>query len=141
MGLGRPLLVAPAGEPGEARLAHDAPDGRRAERFFLLPERPHDIVDGEVLLAQRDDLLVQPRGLRRPLGRLRPPGGVAVGQKKWPARLLSELVAKDAKAARRVAELRGGLLRGKFFDEVSSQRFVLAMGGAGWDEECLCLVC
>jgi len=106
----RSFFVAPARELGEASFAQDAPDGGGAERLVLLAQGPHDVVDGEVLLAQGDDLLVQPHGVGREFGRLRAPGKVAVGQEKGPLRILSELMTQHAKAPRRVTELFGRLL-------------------------------
>ncbi len=54
---------------------------------------------------------------------------------------LAKLVAQDAKTARRIAEFRGGLLRGDSLHEVSSERLVLPVGGVGRNEECPLDVC
>jgi hypothetical protein len=67
--------------------------------------------------------------------------GAAGGQKERPLRILAELVAQHAKTAGGVAESGGGFVRGEFVDEESAQRFVLAVGGAGGDEEGLFLSC
>ncbi|MDO8595497.1 MAG: hypothetical protein Q7R45_02625 [Sulfuricaulis sp.] len=55
--------------------------------------------------------------------------------------LLAELVAQHPKTAGRVTKLGGGLVGGEMVDEVSPQRFVLAVSGAGGDEEGALLGC
>ena len=55
-GLVGPLVVASAGQLGESLLLEDRGDRRRAERLAVASEGAADVVDGEVLLPQRDDL-------------------------------------------------------------------------------------
>ena len=68
-------------------------DGRRAERLALACQRAADVVDGEVLLAQGDDLLAQPIA---PWGR---PAALWRGRKEEvPVGVLAELMDEDAEA-------------------------------------------
>ena len=72
-----PFVVEPPRQLGEALLLQDRGDGRRAERFAVAGQGAADVVDGEVLLAQGDDLVTQPSAAW--------PGGrplAAVGTKK-----------------------------------------------------------
>jgi hypothetical protein len=86
-------------------------------------------VDGEVLLAEGDDLLPQPVLLaRRPALVWSEDKEVAVG-------LVAELVDEDAEAPRRVAEASGGLGGGEALDEEGAERLVLSMGGVGGLQE------
>ncbi|MEK7755026.1 MAG: hypothetical protein AAB654_24075, partial [Acidobacteriota bacterium] len=89
-----------------------------------------DVVDGEVLLAQGDDLISQALGLGggfRSFGR---------GEEELPLRFLAELVGQNAKASRGVTAAAGGLGGREPFDEVGAEGFVLAVGGVlGLEEE------
>ena len=77
------LLVTASRQFGEALFLEDRGDRRRAERLAVAGEGASDIVDGEVLLPERDDLLAQPfllaggPSLARAGGRIR--GGVDGG--------------------------------------------------------------
>jgi len=82
-----------------------------------------DVVDGEVLLAQGDDLFAEALFLG---GGLRSFGR---GEEELAFGVLAELVDQDAEAARGVAAAAGGLGRGEAFDEEGAEGFVLAMGG------------
>jgi hypothetical protein len=89
-----------------------------------------DVIDGEILLAQGDNLL--PEALL--LG-----GGVGTfgrREEEGPLRVVAELVGQDAEAAGRIAAATGGLGRGEAFDEIGAEGFVLAVGGIlGLEEE------
>ncbi len=88
------LVVNSSRQLGEALFLEDGGDRRRAEGLAVAGQGAADVVDGEVLLAQGDDLLPQPF----PFGG-RPAlawgGGeeIAVG-------LAAELVDEDAEAPR-----------------------------------------
>lgn len=71
----RSLIVAAPRQLGEALLLQDGGDGRRTEGLAIAGEGSADVVDGEVLFAEGDDLLAQPLLLTR-----RP--SVAGGRKK-----------------------------------------------------------
>ena len=85
-------------------------------------------MDGEVLLAEGDDLLPQPFLLAR-----RP--ALAGGGEEVAVGLAAELVDEDAEASRRVAEASGGLGRWEALDEEGPQGLVLSMGGVGGLQE------
>ena len=55
-----PLLVPSPRQPGEAFLLQDRGDRRGADRLAVAGQGAADVVDGEVLLAQRDDPIAQP---------------------------------------------------------------------------------
>ena len=124
-----PLVVAASRQLGEALLLEDGGDGRRAERLAVAGQGPADVVDGEVLLAEGDDLLPQPLLLA---GR---PALACGGGKEVAVGLVAELVDEDAEAPRRVAEAGGRLGRGEAVDEEGSEGLVLSMGGVGGLQE------
>ena len=97
-------LVAATRQLGEALLLEDGSDGRRAERLAAVTgQGAADVVDGEVLLAQGDDLLSQPLLLA---WRSAPMCG---GDEEVAVGLIAELVDEDAEAPRRIAEAGGRL--------------------------------
>src|SRR5262249_56897030 len=102
---------------------------RRAKRFAVAGQGPADVVDGEVLLAEGDDLLPQPFLLA---GR---PALVWSGDEEVTVGPMSELMDEDAEAPRRVAEASGRLGRWEALDEEGSERLVLSMGGVGGLQE------
>ena len=77
---------------GEALLLQDRGDRRRAERLAFAGEGAADVVDGEILLPQRDDLFPQPFLLAAAVWPWR-----AVGTKKSRFGLIAELMDEDAK--------------------------------------------
>src|SRR5438093_2705843 len=102
---GRALLVAPPGKPGKSLLFQNHRDGWRAERVSALSQRPADVVDREILLAQADNGF---------------PHSLFLGDNLWAfdegdeessARIPAKLVAKDPETARCVAETTSGLGR------------------------------
>ena len=106
-GLVGPLVVAPPRQLGEALLLEDRGDGRRAERLAVAGQGAADVVDGEVLLAQGDDLIAEPSLLAgRPAFACGRDEEVAVG-------LIAELMDEDAKAPRRVAEAAAASAEGR----------------------------
>src|SRR5581483_1136232 len=58
-GSGRPLVVEPPGETGEALGLEEDGDGGGTEGVAFVVEGAADVVDGEVLLAQGDDALAE----------------------------------------------------------------------------------
>ena len=128
-GLVGPLVVEPSRQLGEALLLQDRGDGRRAERLAVAGEGAADVVDGEVLLPQGDDLFPQPLLLA---GR----SALACGRDEEVAfGLIAELMDEDAKAPRGVAEASGRLGGGETVDEEGPEGFVLSMGGVGGLQE------
>ncbi len=128
-GLVGPLVVGASRQLGEALFLQDRGDRRRAERLAVAGEGAADVVDGEVLLPQGDDLFPQSSPLAGwsalPRGR---DEEVALG-------LVAELMDEDAKAPRRVPEPSGRLGRRDTVDEEGPQGFVLPMGGVGGLQE------
>src|SRR5262249_15908485 len=106
----RSLLVATARQLGEALLLEDRGDGRRAERLAIPGQGRADGGDGEVLLAEGDDLLPQPSLLARG------PALVWSGNEEVAVGAVAELVDEDAEAPRRVAEANGRLGRWEALD-------------------------
>jgi hypothetical protein len=83
-----------------------------------------DIVDGEVLLPQRNDLVTDRipfRSTVRPFVRLEKEGAVGV---------LAELVAEHAETPGGIAKTLGDLLRGEALNKVRPECLVLPMGGS-----------
>ena len=102
-----PLVVGAARQLGEALVLEDRGDGRRAERLAVAGQGAADVVDGEVLLAQGDDVFPEGFGLGcgvRSLGR---------GQEEVAAGILAELMDEDAEAARGVAEAAAASAEGR----------------------------
>ena len=117
---------------GEALFLEDRGDGRRAERLAVAGQGAADVVDGEVLLPQGDDLFPQPFLLA---GR----SALACGRDEEVAfGLIAELMDEDAKAPRCVAEASGRLGGGETVDEEGPEGFVLPMGGVGGLQEAAC---
>jgi hypothetical protein len=85
-----------------------------------------DIVNGEILFPQSDDLIANRLFLLQ--GFL---GYFASSEKEPPVRILPELMTEDPKTPRGVTETSGRLGRRELVDEISSQGFILAMGGVG----------
>ena len=56
------LLVGPAGEFGETVLSEDTTDHGRREWGLVVGEGSGDVIDGEVLFAQGEDLIVERLG-------------------------------------------------------------------------------
>jgi hypothetical protein len=92
------LVVAAARQLGETLFLQDRGDGRRTECLAITAESAADVVDGEVLFAEGDDLLPQPF--------LLPPGpAVARGRAEEVAvGAGAELIDEDAETSWRVAE-------------------------------------
>jgi len=127
-----PLVVAASRQFGEALFLEDRGDGRRAERLALAGQGAADVVDGEVLLAQGDDLFAKPFLLaRRSADARRRDEEVARG-------LMAELMDEDAEAPRCIAEPAGRFGGGETIDEEGPEGFVLPVGGVGGLQEPAC---
>jgi hypothetical protein len=122
-GRGAFLIPAPR-QPREAFLLQNAGDAGRTAFLAEVAQRVADVVDGEVLFAQHDDLPAHRIGLLR---EARPR---AWGEEELPLGVLAEGVAEHPKAAGGVAEAPSHLCRAQALDEVGPQRLVLAVGGA-----------
>jgi hypothetical protein len=128
-GLMGPLVVAAPRQLGEALFLQDHGDRRRAERLAVAGEGAADIMDGEVLLAQRDDLI--PQSLL-----LAGWSALACGREEEVALgLIAELMNEDPETPRRVSEPRGRFSGRKTVDEEGPQGLVVSVGGIGWFQE------
>jgi len=58
-GMVGPLVVKPSRQLGEAFCLQDRGDGRRTQRLAVAGKSAVDVVDGEVLFPQRDNLFPQ----------------------------------------------------------------------------------
>ena len=128
-GLDGPLVVGSPWQLGEPLLLQDGGDGRRAERGLLSGQGEADVVDGEVLLPEGDDLLSKPVLLSR-RSSLACGGGEEV-------RLESDCgsMDEDTKAGGRIAESPGRLGGWDAVNEEGPEGFVLPMGGVGGLQE------
>jgi hypothetical protein len=128
-GLVGPLVVAASRQFGEPLFLRDCGDRRRAERLVVAGEGAADVVDGEVLLPQRDDLFPQSLPLSGwsalPRGR---------DEEVTPG-LVAELMDQDPKTSRCVPEPSGRFGGRDTIDEEGPQGFVLPMGGVGGLQE------
>jgi len=129
------LLVGAARQPHEAFCFQEQGNGGRTQARAGRGELFADVVDRQVLLAQRHHPLAHWIGLgrgSRALGR---------GQEERPGGASAKLMAQHAEAAGGVAEAARCLGRGEAFDEVGAQGFVLAVGGVAWVQEIARLWC
>ena len=123
------FVIGPAWQPCESLALEDLRDGDRTERVALVGQVSADVIDGEVLLAQRDDAITKGVGFGcdlRPLGR---------GQEEIPSGTLAKLVDEDAEASWGVTEAASGLGTGNAIDEKGAKCLVLAVRGVGGFEE------
>jgi hypothetical protein len=124
------FVVGPARKAGESFLAEDFGDRSGAEVVLSGSlEFVADVVNRVVLLAEFD----HPRtdGVLLGLGL----GTVGDVPEEVPIHEVSKAVAENAEGAWLISEPLGNFLGGPFFDEVGAEGFVLALGGAGGDEE------
>src|SRR6185312_4126048 len=124
-----PLVIASSRQLGKPLLFEDRGDHRWAERLAVAGDGAADVVDGEILLPQRDDLFTKPLLLAWRSA------FACGGEEKVPLVLLAKLMDKDTKAARSIAEPLGRFGRRDTLDEESAQRLVLSMVGVGWLQE------
>ena len=107
----------------------DHGDRRLAERLTFTSESAADVLDGEILLPQGDNLFSKPFLFA---GWLTSACG---GDEEVAFELIAELMDQDAKAARRRAEPPGGFGGGDTLDEEGSECLVLSVVGVGWLQE------
>jgi len=115
------FLVSPSGQPGKPFFLKNQRDSNGAYLLPALFQDPADIIDGEILLSQRDDLVPDPVGLRRSL---RPLLG---GEEEGAIWMLAKLMGEDTKASRRIPETASDFSRREILDEIGPEGFVLAV--------------
>jgi hypothetical protein len=126
------FLVTASRQFGEAFFLEESGDRRRAEGLAFAGQGTTDVVDGEVLLPQSDDMFAEP--LLLALRSAQSSGGgeeVASG-------VIAELMDKDAKAAGCIAELACCLGGGETVDKEGPKGFILPVGGVGGLQESTC---
>jgi hypothetical protein len=124
------FLVSPSRQPGKTFFFENQRDGNSAYPMPALFQDPVDIIDGEILLSQRDDLVPNAIGFRRSL---RP---LLRGKEEGAIWILAELVSEDPEASRRIPEAACGFDRREIIDEVGPEGFVLAVSGiSGFEKE------
>jgi hypothetical protein len=110
-------------------MSEDAADHGWGKRSSVVGEGFGDVIDGEVLFAQGEDLVVE--GLGAGLA-----GAGRRRREEVEGRVLAEFGAEDVKGSGDVAELSSDLRDGDAIDEASAQGFVLAVfRGCGSEEE------
>jgi len=126
----KPLLVSPSGQPGKTFVFENQRDGNSAYPLPALFQDPADIIDGEILLSQRNDLVPEAIGLRRGL---RP---LLRGKEERTIWMLTELMGKNTEASRRIPKAAGDLSRREILDEVGPEGFILTMSSIrGFEKE------
>jgi hypothetical protein len=95
------FLVSPSRQPRKTFLLENQRDSNGAYPTPALLQDPADIIDGEILFSQCDDLVPDTVGFGR---NLRPP---LRGKEKRAIRMLTELVSKDPEASRRIPKAAG----------------------------------
>ena len=115
------FLVSSTGQPGKPFFFENQRDSNGAHPLSALFQDPADIIDGEILLSQGDDLVPDTVGFRRSL---RP---LLKGKEEGTVWMLSEVVGKNAEAARRISEAARHFYRRQIIDEVGPKGFILTV--------------
>jgi hypothetical protein len=124
------FFVSSSGQPGKTFVFENQRDGNSAYPLPTFFQDPADIINGEILLSQRDNLVPETVGLRRSL---RP---LLRGKEEGAIWILAELVSEDPEASRRIPEAACGFDRREIIDEVGPEGFVLAVSGiSGFEKE------
>jgi hypothetical protein len=124
------FLVSSSGQPGKAFVFENQRDGNGADPLPALFQDPADIINGVILLSQRDDLVPEAVSLRRGL---RP---LLRGKEKGAIWILAELMGENTEASRGIPEATGDLSRREILDEVGPEGFILAVSGIrGFEKE------
>jgi hypothetical protein len=125
-----PFFVSSSRQPGKPFFFENQRDGNGAYLLPTLFQNPADIIDGQILLSQCDDLVPDTIGFRRSLGPL------LREKEKGAIWMLTELMGEDTKASRRIPEAAGDFDRREILDEVGPEGFVLAVSRIpGFEEE------
>jgi hypothetical protein len=125
------LVVSAAGKPREALLTEQ--DGEGVDRDDVVGggKFPLDVIDRKIAFAhgygQITDAIAGGGGLRSTMG-LAKERGAFVG-------VVAEVMTKDPKGARRIAETSGNVAGGLFIDDEGAERLVLALHGELWGKE------
>jgi hypothetical protein len=91
---------------------------------------PADIIDGEILLSQCDDLVPETVRFRRSLRSL------LRGKEEGAIWMLAEPMGEDTKASRRIPEAVSHFSRREILDEVGPEGFILAVSSIpGFEKE------
>jgi hypothetical protein len=125
----RPLVITSPGQAGKPFLLEDHGHRCRTQFMPLIAQDLADIVDGEVLLAQGNDLVPKPicfGSTLRSFGR---------GYEEASIGVLAKLMTEDAEASLCVSKPSSGLSGRDAFDEIGSQGLVLPVGGIGGFEK------
>jgi hypothetical protein len=124
------LLVSPSGEPGKTFFLKNQRDSNGAYLLPALFQDPTDIIDGQILLSQRDDLVPDTVRFRRNLR------SFLRGKEEGAIGMLTKLMGQDTEASRRIPEPACDFSRRKILDEIGSEGFVLAVSRIpGFEEE------
>ena len=123
------FIIGPTWQASEAFLLEDLPDGNRAKRAVLVGQVAADVVDRQILLAQRDDPIAERIGFGRSLR------SFGRAEEEVAAGILAKLMDQDAEAPWGIAEAAGGLFTGQSLDEIGTKGLVLTMGGVGGFKE------
>jgi hypothetical protein len=128
-GLVGPFVIGSSRQLREPLFLEDHGDRRRAERLAVAGEGAADVVDGEVLLPECDDLFPKPFLLARRSA------FASGGDEEVSLELIAELMDEDAKTARCIAEPPGRFGGGDTLDEEGPEGLVLSVSGVGWLQE------
>jgi len=124
------FFVSSSGQPGKTFFFENQRDGNSTYPLPALFQDPADIIDGEILLSQRDDLVPETVGLRRDL---RP---LLRGKEKGAIWILAELMGENTEASRGIPEAAGDFDRRQMINKISPEGFVLAVSGIrGFEKE------
>jgi hypothetical protein len=116
---GRAFLISASGQLRKTLLLQDETNGSRAEAISATFERFADVVNGEILFAQGDDLFSDPV----PLGcRL---WALFGWREELAMGILAEVVAEHPETSGGIAEALGNLLGREPIDEICAQGLVL----------------
>jgi len=117
------FFVSAAGQPSKPLFFENQGNGNRAYPLPTLLQDPADIIDGEILFTQGNDLLAKGLGFPRSLGPF------LRGKEEGAIGMLAKLRGEDAKASRGIPEATGDFGRSKTLDEIGPEGFVLPVSG------------
>jgi hypothetical protein len=128
----RSLFVPTARQSRESLFLEDYRDGGWAQDFATIFESSAYIVNGKVLFAQTDDLVLEPIHFG---SRLRSFGGWL---KEFSLRIFSKVMTQDTKTSWTVSKTFCCFGTGEAFDEVGAKCLVLSVCRIGWFQESFC---